>query len=45
MHALTTHPRIEEAALRAGFAQVRLLTPTVEALVQLVQAMVIAPRG
>jgi uroporphyrinogen-III synthase len=45
MHALVTHPRIEQTALGAGFAQVRTVAPTVDAVVKAVQAMVIAPRG
>jgi uroporphyrinogen-III synthase len=45
MHALATHPRIEQAAQDAGFAQVRTVAPTVDAVAQVVRALVIAPRA
>jgi uroporphyrinogen-III synthase len=38
MQALATHPRIEQAARAAGFAQVRCVAPTVEAVVESVIA-------
>lgn len=43
MRALTTHPRIEQAALQVGFGQVQVMLPSVEALVAQVRALVIAP--